>query len=52
MCRLKDHIASYSQSVLSLTNLRDDMEAAKLQLEAYSVKLTELISNIGKYCWS
>lgn len=33
---------------MSLTNLKEDMEAAKLQLEAYSVTLTELISKIGK----
>ncbi|XP_067340922.1 laminin subunit gamma-3 [Channa argus] len=31
---------------LSLTNLKVDMEAAKLQLEAYSVTLTELITKI------
>lgn len=39
---------SYSQADVSLTGVKEDMEAAKLQLEAYSVTLTDLISKIGK----
>ncbi|CAB1446982.1 unnamed protein product [Pleuronectes platessa] len=35
-----------SESEVSLTHMRDDMEAAKLKLEAYSVTLTDLISKI------
>lgn len=36
------------QSDVSLTSMKEDMEAAKLQLKAYSHTLTELISKIGK----
>uniref|UniRef100_A0A3Q1H167 Laminin, gamma 3 n=1 Tax=Acanthochromis polyacanthus TaxID=80966 RepID=A0A3Q1H167_9TELE len=32
---------------VSLTGIKEDMEAAKLQLETYSLTLTELISKIG-----
>ncbi|XP_044031394.1 laminin subunit gamma-3 [Siniperca chuatsi] len=35
-----------SEPEVSLTSIREDMEAAKLQLKAYSVTLTELISKI------
>ncbi|KAK2819369.1 hypothetical protein Q5P01_024930 [Channa striata] len=35
-----------SEPGLSLSNIKEDMEAAKLQLEAYSVTLTELITKI------
>ncbi|XP_071322534.1 laminin subunit gamma-3 [Trachinotus anak] len=35
-----------SEPEVSLTNIKEDMEAAKLQLEAYSVTLTDLISKI------
>uniref|UniRef100_A0A672HK63 Laminin, gamma 3 n=1 Tax=Salarias fasciatus TaxID=181472 RepID=A0A672HK63_SALFA len=37
-----------SQGEVSLTGVKRDMEAAQLQLEAYSAALTELISKIGK----
>lgn len=37
-----------SQPVVSLTDVKQNVEAAKLQLEAYSVTLTELITKIGK----
>lgn len=40
--------SSHSQPDMSLTSIKKDMEAAKLQLEAYSVTLTDLISKIGK----
>uniref|UniRef100_A0A3Q3MJJ9 Laminin, gamma 3 n=1 Tax=Mastacembelus armatus TaxID=205130 RepID=A0A3Q3MJJ9_9TELE len=43
------NIHFYSQPEVSLTNIKEDMEAAKLQLEAYSLTLTELINKIGKY---
>lgn len=36
------------QPEVSLTHVKEDMEAAKLQLKAYSDTLTELISKIGK----
>uniref|UniRef100_A0A8D3AEZ2 Laminin, gamma 3 n=1 Tax=Scophthalmus maximus TaxID=52904 RepID=A0A8D3AEZ2_SCOMX len=35
-----------SEADVSLTGVKEDMEAAKLQLEAYSVTLTDLISKI------
>ncbi|KAA8584390.1 hypothetical protein FQN60_008175 [Etheostoma spectabile] len=35
-----------SESAVALTSVKEDMEAAKLQLKAYSVTLTELISKI------
>ncbi|XP_013862069.1 laminin subunit gamma-3 [Austrofundulus limnaeus] len=35
-----------SEPELSLTSIKEDMEAAKLQLEAYSATLSELISKI------
>uniref|UniRef100_A0A1A7X3X2 Laminin, gamma 3 n=1 Tax=Iconisemion striatum TaxID=60296 RepID=A0A1A7X3X2_9TELE len=35
-----------SEPVVSLTSVKEDMEAAKLQLEAYSATLSELISKI------
>ncbi|XP_023279771.1 laminin subunit gamma-3 [Seriola lalandi dorsalis] len=35
-----------SEPEVSLTNIKQDMEAAKLQLEVYSVALTDLISKI------
>ncbi|XP_028274254.1 laminin subunit gamma-3 [Parambassis ranga] len=35
-----------SEPQVSLTSIKEDMEAAKLQLEAYSLTLTELISKI------
>lgn len=38
----------YLQSEVSLTRVREDMEAAKLRLKAYSDTLTELISKIGE----
>lgn len=41
-------MSSYFQPEVSLTSVKEDMEAAKLQLKAYSVTLTELISKIGK----
>lgn len=53
MYGLKDwfkSILSYSQPELSLTNIKENMEAARLQLEAYSVTLTELVNKMGKYC--
>ncbi|XP_040915110.1 laminin subunit gamma-3 isoform X1 [Toxotes jaculatrix] len=37
-----------SEPEVSLTNIKEDMEAAKLQLEAYSVTLTDLISKIDE----
>lgn len=36
------------QSGVSLTSIKEKMEAAKLELKAYSHTLTELISKIGK----
>lgn len=36
------------QSSMSLTSVKEKMEAAKLELKAYSHTLTELISKIGK----
>uniref|UniRef100_A0A8C4NVY6 Laminin, gamma 3 n=1 Tax=Dicentrarchus labrax TaxID=13489 RepID=A0A8C4NVY6_DICLA len=39
-------MSSYFQPEVSLTSVKEDMEAAKLQLKAYSVTLTELISKI------
>lgn len=36
------------QPEVSLTSVKEDMEAARLQLKAYSDTLTELISKIGK----
>lgn len=41
-------IFSCFQPDVTLTSVKEDMEAAKLQLKAYSVALTELISKIGK----
>lgn len=41
-------MASCFQSEVSLTSIKEDMEAAELELKAYSVTLTELISKIGK----
>uniref|UniRef100_UPI003AAB3729 laminin subunit gamma-3 n=1 Tax=Centroberyx gerrardi TaxID=166262 RepID=UPI003AAB3729 len=40
------HSQITSEPEVSLTNVKEDIEAAKLQLEAYSVTLTELIGNI------
>ncbi|KAM3873803.1 laminin subunit gamma-3 [Diretmus argenteus] len=40
------HSQMTSKPEVSLTNVKEDIEAAKLQLEAYSVTLTELISKI------
>ncbi|XP_069024859.1 laminin subunit gamma-3 [Embiotoca jacksoni] len=37
-----------SEPQVSLMSIKEDMEAAKLQLEAYSVTLTELISRIDE----
>lgn len=36
------------QSGVSLTSIKEKMEAAKLELKAYSHTLTELISKIGR----
>lgn len=36
------------QPEVSLASVKEDMEAAKLQLKTYSDTLTELISKIGK----
>uniref|UniRef100_A0A3B3X3W9 Laminin, gamma 3 n=1 Tax=Poecilia mexicana TaxID=48701 RepID=A0A3B3X3W9_9TELE len=41
-------LCSSVQPEVSLSSIKNDMEAAKLQLEAYSVTLSELISKIGK----
>ena len=46
VCSFKDRFCV--QPEVSLTSIRKDMEAAKLELQAYSVTLTELISKIGK----
>uniref|UniRef100_A0A3B5B3F7 Laminin subunit gamma-3-like n=1 Tax=Stegastes partitus TaxID=144197 RepID=A0A3B5B3F7_9TELE len=40
-------MSSYPQPEVSLTGIKEDMEAAKLKLQAYSLTLTELISKIG-----
>lgn len=42
------HGVGVFQSGVSLTSMREKMEAAKLELKAYSHTLTELISKIGK----
>lgn len=44
-------MSSYSQLDVSLAKVKEDMEAAKKQLKAYSVTLTELISKIGELLW-
>uniref|UniRef100_A0A8C6M1M2 Laminin subunit gamma 3 n=1 Tax=Nothobranchius furzeri TaxID=105023 RepID=A0A8C6M1M2_NOTFU len=40
-------ISSYQKPAVSLTSMKEAIEAAKLQLEAYSSTLSELISKIG-----
>ncbi|XP_029921853.1 laminin subunit gamma-3 isoform X2 [Myripristis murdjan] len=42
----KAHSKITSESEVSLSNVKEDIEAAKLQLETYSLTLTELISKI------
>lgn len=40
------------QPELSLSGVKEDIEAAKLELTAYSATLAELINKIGTFLWS
>lgn len=40
------------QPELSLSAAKEDMEAARLELTAYSHTLDELLNKIGEFLWS